>query len=184
MRVLLALSLLAVSGCDRCEDDDGDEICAEEDNCPEVSNPYQADAHGDGVGNACDDLDQATCDPETVTLLVFGEDLETATLTIPVEGCSCAAAEGMDSDPRGVSLKFDPLTTTIRLYTYITDLEITAVTPEPDAWTTSQATWEDLTAPLEVELDLDEEQDTGRHKLGFTFDPASHAVTDSWVACW
>jgi hypothetical protein len=37
-----------------CTDADGDRVHDEIDNCPTVSNPDQADANGDGVGDACD----------------------------------------------------------------------------------------------------------------------------------
>ena len=37
-----------------CSDEDLDEICLPEDNCPTVPNPDQADEDGDGVGEACD----------------------------------------------------------------------------------------------------------------------------------
>jgi len=33
---------------------DGDGVCGDVDNCPLVSNPDQADADGDGLGDACD----------------------------------------------------------------------------------------------------------------------------------
>jgi hypothetical protein len=35
-------------------DTDGDGVCDGQDNCPAVANPDQADADGDGIGNACD----------------------------------------------------------------------------------------------------------------------------------
>jgi photosystem II stability/assembly factor-like uncharacterized protein len=35
-------------------DDDGDEVCAGQDNCPGVANPGQQDGDGDGAGDACD----------------------------------------------------------------------------------------------------------------------------------
>ncbi len=37
-----------------CEDPDGDGVLDAADNCPDVSNPDQADADVDGVGNGCD----------------------------------------------------------------------------------------------------------------------------------
>ena len=38
-------------------DFDGDGIAAKKDNCPDKSNPSQADNDGDGLGDACDDDD-------------------------------------------------------------------------------------------------------------------------------
>lgn len=35
-------------------DEDGDEFCGNSDNCPEVTNPDQADGDGDGQGDVCD----------------------------------------------------------------------------------------------------------------------------------
>jgi len=37
-----------------CPDSDGDRVRDKDDNCPSVYNPDQADADGDGVGDACD----------------------------------------------------------------------------------------------------------------------------------
>jgi rhodanese-related sulfurtransferase len=41
-----------------CSDIDGDGIVDESDNCPTVSNPDQADADADGIGNACEHVFQ------------------------------------------------------------------------------------------------------------------------------
>ncbi len=36
-------------------DTDGDGVCDDDDNCPDVANPDQADSDGDGLGDACDE---------------------------------------------------------------------------------------------------------------------------------
>lgn len=39
---------------DYCDDPDGDGVCGADDNCPDTANADQADADGDGQGDACD----------------------------------------------------------------------------------------------------------------------------------
>lgn len=41
------------------EDGDGDGVADDDDNCPDVDNPSQADEDDDGLGNACDDVDDS-----------------------------------------------------------------------------------------------------------------------------
>jgi hypothetical protein len=54
-------AVLFISAGDGCNDSDGDGICDEVDNCPEIANPDQSDLDGDGLGDACDaDLDGDT----------------------------------------------------------------------------------------------------------------------------
>jgi hypothetical protein len=49
-----------------CADTDRDTVCNADDNCPQVPNPDQADADGDGRGDACPKV-VVNCDGEPVT---------------------------------------------------------------------------------------------------------------------
>ncbi len=51
----------------RCHDDDRDDIVSTADNCPDTSNPGQADSDGDGVGDACISCDDGDNDGYGVT---------------------------------------------------------------------------------------------------------------------
>lgn len=55
--LLLACSLLLMGQINCSEDSDHDGVADSEDNCPENPNPFQTDADGDGVGDACDEVD-------------------------------------------------------------------------------------------------------------------------------
>jgi len=44
----------AVEFSSNCDDDDGDLVCNDEDNCPGVANDVQTDSDGDSFGDACD----------------------------------------------------------------------------------------------------------------------------------
>jgi len=48
------VEVFEVNGADRNGDRDGDGVPDDEDNCPDVANPDQADFDGDGLGDACD----------------------------------------------------------------------------------------------------------------------------------
>ncbi len=49
-------------------DADGDGICDDEDNCPNVPNADQADNDGDGLGNVCDDTPDGNTNPDLSTI--------------------------------------------------------------------------------------------------------------------
>ena len=51
----------------RCHDDDLDDIVSSADNCPDISNPGQADSDNDGVGDACIGCDDGDGDGYGVT---------------------------------------------------------------------------------------------------------------------
>jgi len=51
LKPVLKMEAVIVEG---IADTDGDEVMDSEDNCPDISNPDQADTDGDGMGDACD----------------------------------------------------------------------------------------------------------------------------------
>jgi len=61
------ITILIRDYCDNCvptDDADGDGITDNQDNCPYVYNPDQADSDGDGVGDACEDEDPYVSDSD------------------------------------------------------------------------------------------------------------------------
>jgi MYXO-CTERM domain-containing protein len=67
----------------QCSDEDADEVCVTEDNCPTVANPDQSDFDRDGVGDACDNC-RALANPDQAD--VDGDGLG--------DGCdNCAVAQ-------------------------------------------------------------------------------------------
>ncbi len=63
-------------------DSDGDGLCDEEDNCPDISNPDQTDTDGDGYGDVCEpcDIGEPCDDGEVCTIndvyVLIGSDCE------------------------------------------------------------------------------------------------------------
>ena len=54
MKLYILIILSFISTLSYCQDSDGDGIFDSEDNCPNISNPNQADEDGDTIGDACD----------------------------------------------------------------------------------------------------------------------------------
>lgn len=78
-----------------CTDTDGDGVCDEEDNCPSTYNPDQADANGNGVGDACEPRQPGTGTPGywknhpeawPVNSIMIGEDTYTKAKAISLMG--------------------------------------------------------------------------------------------------
>ena len=97
-----------------CDDDvfDCDGVLVDDDNCPYVDNPDQADSDGDGLGNACENENSPGCRPgplrvdrlfEAVWTLHFnpeyvggGDCIEACLELDPCDGMTCAVSVGDD----------------------------------------------------------------------------------------
>jgi hypothetical protein len=67
-------------------DTDGDGVCDDVDNCPDVANPDQSDADGDGIGDVCDsDITAIDVKPKTLNVKSRGKWI---TSHIEVQECS------------------------------------------------------------------------------------------------
>jgi len=87
-----------------CRDRDGDTVCDADDNCPLAENTDQADADGDGRGDACD--------PCTDPLLVTGAKLALNKVTSPPEDDTLNWKGAFILPP---ATTVDPLTTGVRI---------------------------------------------------------------------
>lgn len=58
--------LFGVESAEGCPDADGDGIRDSGDNCPDVANPDQLDLNGNGIGDACDEIDPDDLDADGI----------------------------------------------------------------------------------------------------------------------
>ncbi|MEZ4473332.1 MAG: hypothetical protein R3F60_21600 [bacterium] len=82
-------------------DDDMDDLCSTEDNCPNVPNPDQADRDGDGVGDVCDNCpDQPNRDQIDDDLDGIGDACDDI---VCIEDGAVDLCDGQDNDCDGVA---------------------------------------------------------------------------------
>jgi hypothetical protein len=83
-----------------CSDMDSDGVCDDDDNCPDVENPYQQDCDGDGVGNACEQVEVPVCASFPETGCYWMENFSGNFCWIPANGASdfgqCFALDSCD----------------------------------------------------------------------------------------
>ena len=84
-------------------DQDGDGIADQEDNCPLVSNPNQANHDNDTMGNSCDEDDDNDSIPDNLDDCATGDIVWSPTLSTDHDGDGCRDySEDYDDDGDGV----------------------------------------------------------------------------------
>ena len=78
-------------------DSDGDGICNDDDNCPNISNPAQTDSNNNGIGDACD-LNTTGC--VSTTNLALNK-TATQSSTISTSGITASASKAVDGNTNG-----------------------------------------------------------------------------------
>jgi hypothetical protein len=111
-RAQLADGTYGIYRADPLGDLDGDGVDDEVDNCPSVANPDQLDTDGDGLGNACDDDDDADglSDADEVTFETDPLDPDSdddgmldGAEVLAADGTGCPDPTNSDSDGDGLS---------------------------------------------------------------------------------
>jgi len=96
------ISLPAGGNSEPCEalggDSDSDGICDDNDNCPNISNPSQADSNGNGIGDACDSNNGNCSNPTNLAL----NQPATQSSTLTANGVTGSASKAVDGNTNGV----------------------------------------------------------------------------------
>ena len=89
----------------RCHDDDLDDIVSTADNCPNTSNPDQADSDGDGVGDVCINCDDGDNDGYGITgslACAGGSAVDCDDGNRDVNPAAAEQCDGVDNDCDGI----------------------------------------------------------------------------------